>query len=75
MTNIIRRFLQEAPQIGFFKKGIAIHPKKIQQIVPGLTTNLKKATQSYIEGLLEMDDSYLKNTSSPYLFSRLKNQI
>lgn len=29
MTNIIRRFLQEAPQIGFFKRGIAIHPKKI----------------------------------------------
>lgn len=53
MSNIIRNFLKEAPPaLGLLKRGIVIHPSRMEQAVPGLSLNLRKSTRHYIDGLI-----------------------
>ena len=77
MSNrLLRNFFQKPPQLlNFWRKGIPINPKLLEALEPGLIDNFKFMTANFIDGLLHRDESFLKQTVSPYLFSKIQAEI
>lgn len=72
MSKLITNFLTTQPmKLGFFRLGIAISQQRLDAVKPNLYNNLKQACTSYVDGLLDLDEEYIKNTSSPYLYQQI----
>lgn len=76
MSKLIHNFLTKPSiTLPFTKKGLLISNKVIENIQPQLYTKLEQSCISYMEGLVDLDEEFLKSTTSPFLFSRFEDEV
>ena len=75
-TKILNSFFLENPKhLSFWKNTPLMEHKYLNNIIPHTYNNLLRAIPEFLSGLNDLDEDFIHNTVSPYLYKRLSKEI
>ena len=74
MSRILKNFFFQNPEMIRFPLKM-IRNDKLSAIIPNFYRNFKTITAEFIDGLLERDEEFLQHTMSPFLFSKIQQEL